>query len=198
MQGRLPATAALFRALPTGYPADRRGFERRPALGSMHPDQMDLSRTNAQAIRDIKHFLQFTEHGPQALEQAASAPLDDFESPLEEQIAAELAKRGWTVHSQIGVSGYRIDLGVVDPNDTGRYLPGIKTDGAMYHSGAGARERDKIRQAALGARGWTMLRVWSTDWWASSAIKTGKLDVTLKGLTRPERRETASHQQPDA
>ena len=120
-------------------------------FSTLNPDQIDLSRTNARAIRDLKHFLQFAEHGPQALERAASAPLGDFESPLEEQIAAELAKRGWTVHPQIGVSGYRIDLGVVDPDNPGRYVAGIEADGAMYHSAAGARERDKIRQAALEA-----------------------------------------------
>ena len=100
------------------------------------------------------------------------APLNDFESPLEEQIAAGLVKLGWRVHPQIGVSGYRIDLGVVDPENDGRYLAGIEADGAIYHSAAGARERDKIRQAALEARGWTMLRVWSTDWWANPAGET--------------------------
>ena len=155
-------------------------------FSTLNPDQIDLSRTNARAIRDLKHFLQFAEHGPQALERAASAPLGDFESPLEEQIAAELAKRGWTVHPQIGVSGYRIDLGVVDPDNPGRYVAGIEADGAMYHSAAGARERDKIRQAALEARRWTMLRVWSTDWWADNAAETAKLDAKLKTLTESE------------
>lgn len=155
-------------------------------FSTLNPDQIDLSRTNARAIRDLKHFLQFAEHGPQALERAASAPLGDFESPLEEQIAAELAKRGWTVHPQIGVSGYRIDLGVVDPDNLGRYVAGIEADGAMYHSAAGARERDKIRQAALEARRWTMFRVWSTDWWADNAAETAKLDAKLKTLTESE------------
>ena len=56
----------------------------------------------------------------------------------------------------------------------------------MYHSAAGARERDKIRQAALEARRWTMLRVWSTDWWADNAAETAKLDAKLKTLTESE------------
>ncbi|MCY4508620.1 MAG: hypothetical protein OXG35_16935 [Acidobacteria bacterium] len=64
---------------------------------------------------------------------------------------AGLAKLGWTVHAQIGVSGYRIDLGVVDPENDGRYLAGIEADGTVYHSAAGAGERDKIRQAVLEA-----------------------------------------------
>ena len=165
-------------------PLNRQGGERRLnvaltrahsemlVFSTLHPEKIDLSRTPSRAVADVKHFLQFAEHGPEALERAAAAPLNDFESPLKEQIAAGLVKLGWRVHPQIGVSGYRIDLGVVDPENDGRYLAGIEADGAIYHSAAGARERDKIRQAALEARGWTMLRVWSTDWWANPAGET--------------------------
>ncbi|MCY4506137.1 MAG: AAA domain-containing protein, partial [Acidobacteria bacterium] len=175
-------------------PLNRQGGERRlnvaltrarsemMVFSTLRPDQIDLSRTDARAVADIKHFLQFAEGGPKALADAVAAPRNDFESPLEAQIAAKLEERGWTVHAQIGVSGYRIDLGVVDPESPGRYLAGVEADGAMYHSAAGARERDKIRQAALEDRGWTMLRVWSTDWWASPGAETSRLDLKLKNL----------------
>ena len=151
-------------------------------FSTLHPDKINLSGSHSRASEDIKQLLQFAENGPAALEGAAAAPLNDFESPLEAQIAAELQKLGWAVHAQIGTSGYRIDLGVVDPENEGRYLAGIEADGAMYHSAAGARERDKIRQAALEARGWTMLRVWSTNWWANRAGETAKLDSKLRDL----------------
>ena len=53
----------------------------------------------------------------------------------------------------------------------------------MYHNAAGARERDKIRQKALADRGWTMLRVWSINWWANPAAETARLNRKLKTLT---------------
>ena len=176
-------------------PLNREGGERRlnvaltrarsemTVFSTLHPDKIDLSRTPSRAVADIKHFLQFAEHGPEALEQIATFPLDKFESPLEDQIAADLAKLGWTVYAQIGVSSYRIDLGVVDPENDDRYLAGIEADGAMYHKAAGARERDKIRQHALETRGWTMLRVWSPNWWANPVGETAKLDRKLRELT---------------
>ena len=181
-------------------PLSREGGERRlnvaltrarsemTVFSTLHPDKINLAGPHSRASEDIKHFLQFAENGPEALEGAAAAPLNDFESPLEAQIAAELRKLGWAVHAQIGTSGYRIDLGVVDPENEGRYLAGIEADGAMYHSAAGARERDKIRQAALEARGWSMLRVWSRNWWANRAGETAKLDRKLRDLARGKRR----------
>src|SRR3546814_6966871 len=45
-----------------------------------------------------------------------------------------------------------------------RYLLGIECDGASYHSARSARDRDRLRQSVLESHGWTIHRVWSTDW----------------------------------
>jgi hypothetical protein len=64
----------------------------------------------------------------------------------------------------VGVSGYRIDFGVLDPAVAGRFVCGLECDGVAYHASATARDRDRLRQQVLEARGWTIHRVWSTDW----------------------------------
>lgn len=93
-----------------------------------------------------------------------SGPGVDFESPFETAVARALRQKNWQVHPQVGVSKYRIDLGIVHPDESGRYLAGIECDGAMYLSSAVARGRDKIRQQVLEGLGWTLFRIWSTDW----------------------------------
>jgi hypothetical protein len=65
---------------------------------------------------------------------------------------------------QVGAAGYRIDLGVLDVAEPGRFLCGIECDGVAYHASETARDRDRLRQQVLEARGWTIHRVWSTDW----------------------------------
>ena len=40
-------------------------------------------------------------------------------------------RKGWIVHPQVGVSAYRIDLGIVHPDMPGVYLAGVECDGAM-------------------------------------------------------------------
>lgn len=40
----------------------------------------------------------------------------------------------------------RVDLGVVHPDEPGRYLAGVESDGAAYHSSATVRDRDRLRE----------------------------------------------------
>jgi very-short-patch-repair endonuclease len=55
-------------------------------------------------------------------------------------------------------------LAVKHPAKAGTYLLGIECDGASYHSGRSARDRDRLRQEILEKLGWKIHRIWSTDW----------------------------------
>ena len=61
-------------------------------------------------------------------------------------------------------------------------LAGIECDGAQYHSSKSARDRDRLREEILNGLGWTILRVWSTDWFENPDEETRKLIVKLKTL----------------
>lgn len=98
-----------------------------------------------------------------------------FESPFEEQVHDRLVARGYLVDTQIGLSGYRIDLGVVDPKDPTRYCLGIECDGAQFHSGKSVRERDLSRQRFLESKGWRIARIWSRNWWLSPEREVERL-----------------------
>lgn len=126
---------------------------------------VDLNRTSARAVRDLKHFIEFANRGPRALAEAVQGSVGGYDSPFEEAVAEGLRRKGWEVVPQIGVSRFRIDLGIVHPDRPGDYLLGVECDGATYHSAATARDRDKVRSAILQGLGWKLLRVWSTDWW---------------------------------
>ena len=164
-------------------------------FSTLSPDRVDLSRTQARAVADLKHFLEYAERGPSALGAAVYGSIGDFESPFESAVARALRDKGWDVHPQVGVSAYRIDMGIVHPDESGIYLAGIECDGAMYHSSAFARERDKIRQSVLEGLGWTLFRVWSTDWWTHRTKALDTLHEALKAHLEADRqeREEASH-----
>ena len=158
-------------------------------FSTLSPDRIDLSRTQALAVADLKHFLEFAERGPASLGAAVQGSLGDFESPFETAVARALGDKGWKVHPQVGVSAYRIDLGIVHPDAPGAYLAGVECDGAMYHSSAFARERDKIRQEVLEGLGWTLFRVWSTDWWTHKAKALESLHNSLTNRLQDDRRK---------
>jgi hypothetical protein len=90
-----------------------------------------------------------------------------------------LEDKGWEIHPQVGVSFFRVDLGVVHPDFPGRYLAGVECDGATYHRSATARDRDRLREMVLNGLGWRIRRIWSTEWWMDAASATEKIHVRL-------------------
>jgi len=169
-------------------PLNRDGGERRlnvaitrakheiQVFSGLRADQIELTRTRARGVRDLKYFLDYAERGPAALASATPAGANgEVDSEFEKMVADKLRDAGYDIHHQVGCSGYRIDLGVVDPKQPGRYLLGVECDGATYHRAATARDRDKLRQAILEGLGWKLYRIWSTDWWHDAQGETQKL-----------------------
>ncbi|MCC5831230.1 MAG: DUF3320 domain-containing protein [Phycisphaeraceae bacterium] len=178
-------------------PLNREGGERRLnvaitrarrkvlVFSSLRADQIDLSRTSATGVRHLKTFLDYAQRGPAAIAEAVSLPGQGaFDSPFEKQVYQALVERGWRVDAQVGCSGYRIDLGVRDPALPGRYLLGVECDGAAYHSGKTARDRDRLRHGVLESLGWTLHRIWSRDWWLDPEREIERLDQRLHKLAR--------------
>jgi hypothetical protein len=60
------------------------------------------------------------------------------------------------------------------------YILGIECDGASYHSGRSARDRDRLRQEILVNLGWKIHRVWSTDWFRGRETEIQRLLQSVK------------------
>jgi len=87
------------------------------------------------------------------------------------------------------VSRSRIDLGIRDPEEPGRYLAGIECDGATDHGSESARNRDITRQAVLERLGWTIYRIWPSDWFSDRQKVLNDLDAWLRELQAADREE---------
>ncbi len=161
-------------------------------FSSLTSDQIDLKRTRAVGVRHFKTFLDYANRGPQAIAEAVVHSGDrEFESGFEQAVWSALTGKGWEVDTQVGCAGYRIDLAVKHPELPGKYLVGIECDGAAYHSARTARDRDRLRQSVLEGLGWTIERVWSTEWRVSPARCLAKIErcieLALNAPTTPER-----------
>lgn len=133
-------------------------------FSSMQDDQIDLRNVNRGAVL-LRQYLCYARTGEYP---APKIPQGEPDSPFEEKVIRALRERGYSVVPQVGDAGYRVDIGVLDPDSPGRYICGIECDGASYHSAATVRDRDRLRQEVLEARGWDIHRVWSTDWFHDS------------------------------
>jgi very-short-patch-repair endonuclease len=161
-------------------------------FSGIRADDIDLSRSKAIGVRDLKAFLDYAARGAIALPAQDAGSLGEMESPFEQAVAAQLERRGWQVVPQVGVSGFRIDLGVRHPDHGGLYLAGVECDGASYHSSATARDRDKVREQVLRGLGWNILRIWSTDWWFNAEEAIERIHLALNEALALSRAAAAS------
>lgn len=134
---------------------------------NLRAEDIDLGATKSAGLRVLKTFLQYAATGQLDLPQETGAEAD---SPFEEAVERALQGLGYDVRRQVGSGGYRVDLAIVDPAAPGRYLLGIECDGATYHRSRSARDRDRLRQQVLENLGWTIHRIWSTDWFMNPQL----------------------------
>lgn len=133
-------------------------------VSSIKASDIDLTNIqNNSGVLTLYHYLDYAERGPIAL-QTEIRSSGEFESPLEADVAGTIRQMGYDVVPQVGCSGYRIDLGVVDPAKPGNFIMGVECDGATYHSSYSARDRDRLREQVLKQLGWRIYRIWSPTW----------------------------------
>jgi very-short-patch-repair endonuclease len=153
-----------------------RARERCEVFASITADDIDPHRTQARGPACLKKFLTYAEKG--FLDSNVSTH-KDCDSDFEREVARAVSACGYRVDPQVGVAGFFVDLGVVDPSCPGRYLLGIECDGAAYHASRSARDRDRLRQQVLEDRGWVIHRIWSTDWFHRPEEQLRKVRAAL-------------------
>ena len=85
----------------------------------------------------------------------------------------------YIIRTQVGCSGYRIDLAIAHNSEPGKFVLGIECDGASYHSSSTARDRDRLRQQILERLGWKFHRIWSTEWFRN---KSKQIDLLIERI----------------
>ncbi len=148
-------------------------------FSSLDPDRIQTTANSPWGLRALKQYLIFARTG---ILQQANESLDQPTNDFERSVGTVLKEKGYDVVPQVGVAGFFIDLGVKHPAKPGAFLLGVECDGASYHSGRSARDRDRLRQEILVNLGWKIHRVWSTDWFKSRDSEIKRLLRTIESL----------------
>jgi transcription elongation GreA/GreB family factor len=152
------------------------------AISSMRSSDIQLGNgaTAASGVPALKGYLEYAENGQiPDFGEATDRPPD---SPFEESVASVLWRLGLKPVFQVGVAGFRIDIGVEEPDNPGTYICGIECDGAPYHTDPVARDRDRLREEILVARGWKIYRIWSTAWYRNRKSEVERLEKFLASV----------------
>lgn len=153
-----------------------RAKEKIYVVTSIEPEELAVEGTKNAGPKIFKSYLQYVRAVSNKKNKEASFILDSFRSSLqgaktevignslENEIKAELVKLGYNVETNLGNTDYKLSLAIYDKKED-RYLLGIECDYSAYKSSPSILERDVYRNKFLSSRGWTIMRVWSRDWW---------------------------------
>ena len=173
-------------------PLNREGGERRLnvavtrarqkliVVSSIRAGDLNLGGTKAKGLAHLRRYLDFAENGMQALQSAdriSQLPL----TGLHKDVMHELKRLGYESESMVGCGVCRLDLGVRDPKDAGRFLLGIEFDGPMQAQAGSARDRERLRFEVLERLGWKLHRIGSPDWVYRKDEELNRLRQALSG-----------------
>ena len=139
-----------------------RAKRRMTVVSAFSADDIDPDRFHSEGVRMLGEYIAYAASGGQRLSfvNADTPPLTPFEADVERRLTAA----GIPLKAQYGASGYRIDFVAFHPQRPNQPVLAIEADGATYHSGKSARDRDRLRQDHLERLGWRFHRIWSTEW----------------------------------
>lgn len=169
-------------------PLNREGGERRLNVAvsraryemviysTLRSDQIDFNRTGAVGVAGLKRFLEYAEKGGQIANRIQNTVA---EYSINNLIADKLEKLGYKVDTNIGCSGYRIDIGIVDKDNPSRYKLGIICDGENYRRAKMVRDREIVQNGVLRMLGWKILKIWTLDWWENPSAVLATIEEAL-------------------
>ena len=147
---------------------------------SIEPEDLKVDTSKNLGPKLLRKYLTYVRAVSKGDDEEIRAILSEIESgdqvatdyhnliSIEQQIKERLEKLGYKVDINLGNSNSRISLAIYDPS-TDKYLVGVELDRDAFASSESCIERDVCKPQFLEARGWSLLRIWSRDWWASPA-----------------------------
>lgn len=133
-------------------------------FSSLKAEDLQVTSSSAEGVIGLYNFLSYAQKGKDSLGRTCKLEVGIKDS-LHLEIAAELAKNGYSCDVDIGSSSYRIDIAIKDPNNTDKYLACILTDGYSYRDIKSAYDRNLGQVQVLKNLGWRVIRLWTLDWW---------------------------------
>ena len=159
-------------------------------VGSLLPDEIDLERTSSEGVKQLRKYIDYAMNGVSVLDDKKQFVSDDNDGFIN-SIAAFIRSQGYDVKVNVGDSDYKVNIGVVDPENKNRYIAGIECDGEIYRTARTSSDRDNLRPRVLKNMGWNMYHVWSVEWNRNPAAEKKNL---LNHIRSAERRARTNEQ----
>ena len=161
-----------------------RAREEMVVFASMTGGMIDLSKTKSRGVAGLKAFLDFAEKGRTNLAISAESVVSK-KPGLGKYIAEELSSYGYECRYEVGVSGFKIDVAVVDPKDRKRFILAIMCDSPNRYS---VKDRNVLQIQTLKRNNWNVIRVFSVNYYNNPKREIKKIKDLLDRLTGADKK----------
>jgi hypothetical protein len=156
-----------------------RAREEMVIYSSMRYSMIDLSRTTSRGVAGLKAFLEFAEKGRTSI----AAPSDEIiinKNGIGKYVAEELSAYGYDCRCDVGVSDFKIDVGVIDPKNKHNFILAILCDGNTNFS---VKDRSVMQVQTLKRNNWNVIRLYSINFFSNPKREIKKIKEYLDKLT---------------
>jgi len=153
-------------------------------FSTLKAEQIDITRTASLGVAGLKAFLEYAEKGKSSL-STLKVNGKHQDSGFIDSLANRLRAEGFDVLTNIGSSGFKIDIGIINPKVPSEYQLGVLCDGPNYRDSKTAKDREIIQSEVLGLLGWNTHKVWSCDWWDNQDKVIKEIIQAIQDLKSP-------------
>ncbi|MBR2646939.1 MAG: DUF4011 domain-containing protein [Clostridia bacterium] len=161
-----------------------RAREEMVVFASMTGAMIDLSKTKSKGVAGLKAFLDFAEKGRTNLAISSSNVITK-KTGLGKYIAEELSAYGYDCRYDVGVSGFKIDVAVVDPKNRHRFILAIMCDTPNTFS---VKDRNILQIQTLKRNNWNVMRLYSVNYYNNPKREIKKIKDMLDKLTGSDKK----------
>jgi hypothetical protein len=135
---------------------------------SFEPEELRSENSASEGLRHLRTFLEMAKYGPESAGFVTSAQVEQVDRHRA-QVAEALRNAGLGVETEVGLSGFKVDIAIKHPTDPTQRILAITLDGPSWASRVIAGDRDSLPNALLTKkmRWLEVARIWLPTWVAN-------------------------------
>lgn len=145
-------------------------------ISSIEPHM--LTNAKSEGVRDFREFLKYAQ-GEIVMDKRTRSS-EERTTGLVNAVAKSLEEAGFEVHTNIGSSDFKVDLGIVSSDDSNKYAMGILVD-HFNDVKSSIHDREVIYPGILGSKGWKVYRLCGLNWINDPRREIGQIKRALEG-----------------
>lgn len=153
-------------------------------FSSMTGAMIDLSKTKSRGVMGLKAFLEFAQKGRTNLAISSENVMRKRDG-IGKYIAEELASYGYDCRYDVGASGFKVDVAVIDPKDRKRFILAIMCDTPNRFS---IKDRNVLQIQTLKRNNWNVMRLYAVNYHNNPKREIKKIKDFLDKLTGADKK----------